>query len=395
MAVLLAGTAAAQVDVVKGPVRHTFAVTGFTGDASLSAQVADVLRNDLQVSGHFTLTSTPQAEFVQQGTVRLEGDRTGVIECTVVLQATHKIVHNGSYKGSPQDLRRMVHRLADDIVEKIAGERGIAQSRIAFVLRRGKIKELAVMDYDGHNVRQLTFDKGLNVRPRWSPDGRKILYTSYLHRFMDVIEADLYTGGRRRVAGFNGLNSGAVYSPDGRSIALTLSKDGNPELYLMDAGGGGLRRLTRTKGAESSPTWTTDGRGIAYVSDDRGSPQVYLVSREGGEPSQLTFSPSYNTEPAWSRPAPESTMKPMLAVTSRVGGRFQIGLYDSGTKEVRPLVADGHDNSDPSWGRDGRHLVFSKIKNWRSRLVLLDVVTGEQVELPVAQGDASEPAWGP
>src|SRR3989449_4771680 len=40
-------------------------------------------------------------------------------------------------------------------------------------LTRGKTKELAVMDYDGYNARQLTFDKSISVRPRWSPDGHK------------------------------------------------------------------------------------------------------------------------------------------------------------------------------------------------------------------------------
>ena len=251
------------------------------------------------------------------------------------------------------------------------------------------------MDYDGYNARQLTFDKSTNVRPRWSPDGHKIIYTSYLGYYPDVMEADLYTSQRRRVASYPGLNTGAEFSPDGRSIALTLSKDGNPELYTMNAGGGGLIRLTHTLGAESSPTWSPNGEQIAFVSDDRGSPQIYVMSRDGGEPQRLTVSPSYNTEPNWSHPPAGSDLKPMLAVTSRVGGKFQIGIYDSGTREVVPKVADGADNEDPSWAPDGRHLVFAKTTNWRSRLYLLDVLTGEQVELPSIEGGASEPAWGP
>jgi TolB protein len=209
-----------------------------------------------------------------------------------------------------------------------------------------------------------------------------------------VFEVEYYTGQRRRMASYPGLNTGAVFSPDGLQIALTLSKDGNPELYTMNAQGGGLRRLTRTRGAESSPTWSPDGQSIAFVSDDRGSPQVYLVSREGGEPQRLTVSPSYNTEPDWSRPPAGSAVKPMLAVTSRVGGRFQIGVYDRGRGEVRMLAADDADNKDPSWAPDGRHLVFTKTRSWQSRLYLLDALTGEQIQLP-AEGEASEPAWGP
>jgi len=250
------------------------------------------------------------------------------------------------------------------------------------------------MDYDGYNVRVLTHDGKLSGHPRWSPDGRKIAYTSYWKDFPDVLEADLTTNQRRVVARFPGVNSGADYSPDGQTIALTLSKDGNPELYTMNASGGGLRRLTNTKGAESSPTWAPDGQTIAYVSDDRGSPQIYSISRLGGEPTRLTVSPSYNTEPSWSHPPAGSDMKPMLALTSRVGGGFQVGVYDSGTQAITPKAADG-DCTDPTWAPDGHHLIFAKLRGYRSRLYLLDVRTNEQLELPALEGESSEPAWGP
>ena len=395
MFVMVASVASAQVNVSKGPGKRDFAVTGFAGDVSVSTQVAEVLKNDLKLSGHFKIAPSQEAEFVQSGSVRIEGTKTGVIECTVTLSATKKVVLSKSYTGSPQDLRRMVHKLSDDIVAAITGQRGIAQTKIAFVWQRGSVKELAVMDYDGHNPRQLTYDKDLNVRPRWSPDGRKIVYTSYVHRFPDVVEADLYTGARRVIASFPGLNSGATYSPDGRTIALTLSKDGNPELYLMSAAGGGLQRLTNTKSEESSPVWSPDGQQIAFVSAASGAPHIWVINRSGGEPTRLTVSPSYNTEPDWSRPPAGSDVPPMIALTSRIGGQFRIGLYDTASREVRLQETGGGDSQDPSWAPDGRHLVFSKTQNWRSRLYLLDVLSGEQVELPAVEGGASEPAWGP
>ena len=382
----------AQVEVQKG--RRSFGVSGFGGDAAIAGQVTDVLKNDLRLSGYFVLAPASSAEFVQSGTVR--GDRSSVaIECVVMQQATKTVVLSKSYQGSGQDLRRVVHKLSDDIVQTLASQRGIAQTKVAFVWAHNGTKELAVMDYDGYNVRQLTYDRSISVRPRWSPDGRKIVYTSYKNLFPDVLEVDLYTGQRVRLASYPGLNTGAAFSPDGLSIALTLSKTGNPELYTMDAQGGNLRQLTHTRGGESSPTWSPDGRGITYVSDDSGAPQIWTISKDGGAASRLTISPSYNTEPDWSRPPAKSEMKPMLAVTSRVGGKFQIGVYESGSGAVRPVAADGTDNADPSWAPDGRHLIFTKTQHWRSQLYLLDVVSGEQVQLPGIEGGASEPAWGP
>jgi TolB protein len=382
----------AQVDVVKG--KHSFGVSGFTGDASIAGQVTDVLKNDLRLSGYFSLAPVSSAEYVQSGSVR--GDHSGiVVECMVMQQATKKVALSKAYQGSAQDLRRVVHKLSDDIEQTLSGQRGIAQTKVAFVWSHNGAKELAVMDYDGYNTHQLTYDRSISVRPRWSPDGRKIVYTSYKNVFPDVLEVDLYTGQRRRLASYPGLNSGAVFSPDGLTIALTLSKDGNPELYTMNVQGTDLRRLTHTRAAESSPTWSPDGQAIAYVSDESGVPQIWTISKDGGAASRLTVSPSYNTEPDWSRPPADSDMKPMLAVTSRVGGKFQLGVYEKGSGVVTPVAADGADNEDPSWAPDGRHLVFTKMQHWRPQLYLLDVVTGEQVQLPAVEGGASEPAWGP
>ncbi len=393
-ATVVFSAAHAQVDVVKGAGKHAFAVGGFSGDAAIAGQVTDVLKNDLRLSGYFQLSPSAGAEFVQSGSVRGEGGGGVEIECIVTEVATKRSVLASTYKGFAQELRRTVHKLSDDIVQTITKQRGIAQTKIAFVWARNGAKELAVMDYDGYNVQQLTYDKSISVRPRWSPDGRKLVYTSYKSSFPDVAEVNLYTGQRRRIASFPGLNSGAAFSPDGQTLALTLSKDGNPELYTMSIGSGNLQRLTYTRGAESSPTWSPDGQSIAYVSDNLGTPQVYSIGRDGGVPTRLTVSPAYNTEPDWSHPPAGSEMKPMLTVTSRAG-KFQIGIYDADARTVIPVVADGVDNEGSSWASDGRHLVFTKAVNWRPQLYLLDVMTREQIQLPAVEGGASEPAWGP
>lgn len=366
---------AADLSVSKNFIKKTIAVSGDAG--------AEIVRNDLKLSGLFQIVPAGEAEFSAQ---------VAGANCSVVQAATKNSVLARAYSGSG---RALAHAMADDIVLTVTGQRGIAQTQIAFIYSKTRrVKELAVMDYDGHNVRVLTKDNSISGHPRWSPDGRRLVYTSYWKRFPDVLEADLATNQRRVLANFPGVNTGADVSPDGSAVALTLSKDGNPELYMMSSRGGSLRRLTQTDTIESSPAWSPDGGSIAFVSNASGSPQIWLTDRGGSEPRRLTVSPSYNTEPAWSRPPAGSEMKSMIAVTSQVGGKFQIGIYD-GDRSVTPVVADGADNSDPSWAPNGRHLVFAKSRNYRSRLYLLDVRTKEQLELPAFEGEASEPSWGP
>jgi TolB protein len=198
-------SAQAQVTVSKNFLKKSFAVTGFAGDATVAGPVAEVLKNDLKLSGYFDIKPSSEAEFVQQGSVRR--DNGGVtVDCTVIQSATKRVVLSKSYPGSPKDLRRLAHVISDDIVLAITGQRGIAQTKIAFVLSKGRNKELAVMDYDGHNARQITSDNTISARPRWSPDGQRIVYTSYLNRYPDVVEANIVTGRRRNVAQYPGVN---------------------------------------------------------------------------------------------------------------------------------------------------------------------------------------------
>ncbi|MCG3147676.1 MAG: Protein TolB [Verrucomicrobiae bacterium] len=374
---LLATSVWGQVDIRKNFIKKSIAVTG-------EAAVVEVLKNDLRLSGAFEVKSADEAELLAQVTAG---------SCLVIQTATKTSLMSKAYQTA--GTRALAHAMADDIVLTVTGQRGIAQTRIAFIYsRKPGVKELAVMDYDGHNIRVVTSDGKISGHPRWSPDGQKIAYTSYWKYYPDVLEANLETKERRVLANFKGVNTGADYTPDGGTLALTLSKDGNPELYTASASGGRFRRLTNTDSIESSPVWSPDGESIAYVSNASGTPQIWLIGRNGGEPRRLTVSPSHNTEPAWSRPPAGSDMKSMIAVTSMVGGRFQIGIYD-GNQMVTPVVADGADNADPTWAPNGRHLVFAKTRNFRSRLYLLDVRTKEQLELPAIEGDASEPAWGP
>ena len=57
-----------------------------------------------------------------------------------------------------------------------------------------------------------------------------------------------------------------AWSPDGRRIVFTSTRDGDPEVYVMNADGSEPRRLTTTPGRDAHPSWSPDGRTIAFQS---------------------------------------------------------------------------------------------------------------------------------
>jgi TolB protein len=333
------------------------------------AAATKVLQNDLDLSGWFSLTPPERATYIIGGSASggsLQGevkDQRG----SVVLQKT--------YSGG---VRAAAHQFSDDIVETLAGQKGIAGSKIAFVANRSGRKEIYTADYDGANVRQLTRDSSISVAPALAPDGSKLAYTGYQSGYADIYLINLGTGARNRIVKFPGTNSGAAFSPDGGQIACTLSKDGNPELYVIGASGGGGRRLTRTRGVESSPTWSPDGSQIIYSSDERGGPRLFKIGAGGGSGQLISTGYAYCTEPSWS---PDGRK---VAFTVRTGG-FSIAVKDL-QSGVTNQVASGE---DPVWGADSRHLVFSS----GSSINLLDVQTGRSLPIVTGLGKVSEPTW--
>lgn len=362
---------------------------GFAAGAEASeALFMRTVKADVVRSGWFVLSAAGGGEFRVSGAAEM---RRGRLEVKVqVLQAsTARTVLGKAWSAEEKDVRKLAHTVADAIVEAVTGRKGFASSRLLLVGNRTGRKELYLCDADGSSMVQLTQDKSISLDPQWNPDGRQVLYTSYLKRAPDLMLIDLPTGNRRRIAQYPGLNTGGVYSPDGRSIAMVLSKDGNPEIYIQDVASGRLTRLTNTpRAAEASPSWSPDGRRMVYVSDVAGSPQLYIVSRDGGAPRRLTSLGSENVSPDWG-----SNGK--IACASRQGGRYRIVVIDPDSGQADTLALDGADYEDPSWARDGRHLACARTERYRAAIYLIDILGDKPIPLLAHDGDWFSPSWEP
>lgn len=335
-----------------------------------ASTITQVLKNDLGISGWFTLGTENASAFVAGGT------STGGSLRGEVKDRNGSVVLSKTYSGPA---RSVAHQFADDIVETLTGNPGIADTKIAFVSNRTGKKEIYTADYDGANVKQLTNDGNISVAPALSPDGKKLAYTGYQSGYADIYLVDLVSGARNRIVKFPGTNSGAAFSPDGGRIACTVSRDGNPELYVMAINGSGARRLTKTRGVESSPSWSPDGREIVYSSDEGGSsPRLFRISSGGGVGRPISTGFGYSTEPSWS---PDGNK---IAFSARSGG-FIVGITDLRSGGNRTLG----NGEDPVWGANSRHLIYSS----GSSLMLLDTTTGRSVPMITGMGKVSEPTW--
>lgn len=274
--------------------------------------------------------------------------------------------------------RQALLRAADLAVAKTngLGLKGFFTARLAFIGEVTGKKEVYVSDLFFGDAKQVTHDKALALMPRWSPDGSRLLYTSfYKSGFPDIFEIDLGTYQRNTFISFRGTNSGARFSPTGQQVAMVLSGEGTPEIYLSNAQGRQVSRKTRSDAVKSSPCFSPDGSRVVFAMEP--GPQLFVMSTAGGTPSRVSAGVSkYCAEPDWNRADPSK-----IAFTMAVGGGYQIGVLDIATRQGAQVSKAKFDGIEPCWLGDGRHLVYTARDRTTSVICILDTATGKSVRV--------------
>ena len=396
------------------------------GDDALGREIELIIARDLDLSDRFLVRDTLPAEFAGGGvqyalweqfevdwllTGTIEGDETG--EGRILTAELHDVVYGSLHererftvpeRGSA-DFRMAVHAVSDAVVKWVTGERGAAATRIALAMRafgeeRGK--ELYVVDSDGENLRRLTWDQSIVASPVWSPDGRRIAYTSWKSGVPRIYEFDLETGrDRALIRDGHGHQLTPSYHPDGHTIIFSvIGAEPNGIFTFNIRDGCCLTRLEGGPHQNISPGYSPDGSRFSFLSSRLGvaTPQIYVRPARGGSAELLSpyrfGEGGYFADPDWS---PGSSK---VAFAGGIKGRRQASRYnilvadvEKGDNRLIQLTREGN-NEDPSWAPDDRHIVFKGTRDYGTGVFIVDTATG-RTRIVVANVRAEDPDWSP
>lgn len=172
--------------------------------------------------------------------------------------------------------------------------------RVAFISDRTGRCRVWVMDIDGGNQTPLTDE--VRDRPRWSPDGRWLIYTAP-EREPVLWKVPAAGGEPVRLADIAARNP--AVSPDGRLVSFEHweSETTRRSLMVVPLEGGEPARVLELGGTANlwACQWTPDGSALRFVDDRGGASNIWRQAIAGGAPQQLTDLPSgFLTDFVWS-----------------------------------------------------------------------------------------------
>jgi TolB protein len=323
------------------------------------------------------------SQFLLSGTVVRAGGQL-VVEARLVDLVSGEFAFAKRYRAGITASPVVAHTLANDIVQVFTGRAGPFLSRIGFISDRAGGSELWVMDWDGDNPKQLTKHGTIALAPAWSPDGRQMVFTSFLRGTPALFVLTPQEGYLRMLWDKGGVNSSATFSPDGTKIAFASSVDGNTDIYSMPVDGNTPRRLTTARGIDTQPAWAPNGRQIAFTSTRSGSPQIYLMDADGSNVRRLTFDGGFHDEATWTHDGIR------LACTTKVNNRFQIATIDTITGEQTVIPGPGN-NESPCFSPDGSMLAFASDRTGSPQIFITDA-DGVPHQL-TSEGKNHSPTW--
>ena len=381
------------------------AVSDFRGQETSPQKISAIITADLKRSGQFKSSPTgvlldenshPDFNTIKQNNIDavLTGSITKLADGRFDIRyrlwdaVKSQDLRGQSFIAMPGDLRLVSHRIADQIYEKLTGDKGIFSTRITYVTKQNNRHMLWVADADGENAQAALTSPEPIISPCWAPNGNELAYVSFESRKPVVYVHDVGSGKRRVLANFKGSNSAPAWAPDGKSLAIALSRDGGTQIFILDAKGGEPRHITQSPSIDTEPVFSPDGSTIYFVSDRGGSPQIYRVPVSGGAAQRVTFSGTYNVSPALS---PDGRW---LSFVSREANGYRVQLMDLSTDKLTSLTESSQDEK-PSFAPNSKLIMYATKAS--SREVLMTITLDGKIGTRLAGQSANirEPHWGP
>ena len=377
------------------------------GDAEQGAQIADIIRDNLNRSGQFNALSskdiiTNKIDFsywkarkkdaIVFGKIEKVSSKVFNVYIYVYDIYTKKRLYGKKIAVHNSGIRRISHYLSDKIYHVLLGQKGSFDTRLTYITvtnddKIGRVYQLEISDADGHNAQIVVKSTYPILSPAWSPDQKKIAYVSFKNGRAEVfIKYPFMRVKSIKLPRFDGIASAPSWHPNGQSLVLTISREGNKDLYFYNLESKKLIRLTTDTAIDTEANFSPDGKSVAFTSNRSGQVQIYIKDLTNGKVRRATFEGSYNAKAVFS---PDGKS---LALIHRVGKDYRVALLDIKTRDLTVLTQNKLDES-PYFSPNGGMIIFATNRDNKGVLSVISLHNNQIVELAQKGAEVREPNW--
>jgi eukaryotic-like serine/threonine-protein kinase len=262
-------------------------------------------------------------------------------------------------------------------------------------------RRLWVVDAQGRNPQQVTSDVSeaiVHLRPRWSPDGRKLVFQNVERTKFDVRVVDAASRSLAWVTNDPAQDVAPVWSPSGRFIYFSSHRTGGLNVWRVPVSPSGkpvgrLQQLTKGAGQDVEVALSPDGR-LAFATLRQNAdiwrlPVSPETGRPVGPPEQLVATTREDSRGAWS---PDGRT---IAFNSDRTGGMNIWLASLDDGATRPLTRGAGGDFQPNWSPDGKSVVFFSSRSGSVDIWKVDLASQELTQLTRGGSIHANPFFSP
>jgi Tol biopolymer transport system component len=261
-------------------------------------------------------------------------------------------------------------------------------------LGRGK-EDLYLVPAQGGLERRLTEHPGIDILPRFAPDGRRVVFSSDRSGRFQLWELSLEGGPPTRLRRNDAEEWQADPSPDGSRIAFLSDQDGPISLFILDRRTGATRLLVR-HGARTdlgNPNWSPDGGRIVFSSNKGvAGHHVYVVDVATGEETRESGYLAGACEPRFSR---DGRRVAFVDRSHLSRDHSRIVERDLAGGEERVLVDWPALNYDPVYSPDGAEIAFASTVAGENAIYRMRLSDGKSWRVTFGPGASRHPDYAP
>ncbi len=338
--------------------------SGFFACAPWSLMDRDLLDEGIERSQiAFSKWRSIGVELLLKGKVEEQGEEV-VTEIYLYDTSDGSLEFAKRYRSRKDLVRVLVHRIADDIIESVTGQKGILSSKLVFTAGQKGSTDVYISGIDGFGIRRLTNYRTITVLPSISPDGRYLSYTSYKGGKPDLYVVDLKTGHEVFVDRDEGMKVGREWL-DRKTLLYSHTYGKFSSIVKLDLETKTKKTILKKEGIITSPSPSPDGKRIVFTSDMHGTPQIFSMDMVTGEIKRLTYQGKYNTSPSY------SPRGDLIAFVAKIEGALEICVMDPSGSNVRILTNSGDINDSPHFSNCGRYIVFSSQRKGKTKINIM------------------------